>query len=41
MANSVFSALGATIFEIMSRLAEQHRAINLGQGFPEGMEPPE
>lgn len=38
MANSVFSACEATIFEIMSRLADQHGAINLGQGFPDGLE---
>jgi aspartate/methionine/tyrosine aminotransferase len=38
MVNSVFASCGATIFEVMSRLAEQHRAINLGQGFPEGLE---
>ena len=38
MVNSVFSACDATIFEVMSRLAERHRAINLGQGFPEGLE---
>ncbi len=40
-ANSVISALGTTIFETMSRLAAEHGAINLGQGFPEGLEPPE
>ena len=38
-ANSVFSACGTTIFETMSRLAQTHGAINLGQGFPEGLEP--
>lgn len=32
---TVFAGLGTTIFESMSRLAEQHRAINLGQGFPD------
>jgi aspartate/methionine/tyrosine aminotransferase len=41
MANSVFAACETTIFEIMSRLAETHGAINLGQGFPEGLEPAE
>jgi aspartate/methionine/tyrosine aminotransferase len=41
MANSVFDACETTIFEIMSRLAETHGAINLGQGFPEGLEPAE
>ena len=37
--NSVFSALGTTIFEVMSRLAVEKGAVNLGQGFPEGLEP--
>jgi aspartate/methionine/tyrosine aminotransferase len=32
---TVFAGLGTTIFESMSRLAETHRAINLGQGFPD------
>jgi N-succinyldiaminopimelate aminotransferase len=40
-ANSVFAACGTTIFETMSRLAQSHQAVNLGQGFPEGLEPPE
>lgn len=39
-ANSVLSSYGTTIFEVMSRLAAEHGAINLGQGFPEGLEPP-
>jgi aspartate/methionine/tyrosine aminotransferase len=34
-ANSSLSALGTTIFEVMSRLADEHRAVNLGQGFPD------
>ncbi|MEQ8266748.1 MAG: aminotransferase [Parvibaculum sp.] len=34
-ANSVFSALGTTIFTVMSALAAEHGAINLGQGFPD------
>jgi aspartate/methionine/tyrosine aminotransferase len=34
-ANSMLSGLGTTIFEVMSRLAEQHQATNLGQGFPD------
>jgi N-succinyldiaminopimelate aminotransferase len=38
MASSVFDRCEPTIFEVMSRLAEQHGAINLGQGFPEGLE---
>jgi aspartate/methionine/tyrosine aminotransferase len=33
--NATLSGLGTTIFEVMSRLAEQHQAINLGQGFPD------
>lgn len=39
-ANAVFAACGTTIFETMSRLAQTHGAVNLGQGFPEGLEPP-
>ena len=34
-ANSVLSGLGTTVFEVMSRLAMEHDAINLGQGFPD------
>ena len=41
MANSTFSQVETSIFEIMSRLAGEKEAINLGQGFPEGLEPPE
>lgn len=33
--NSVYASLGTTVFEIMSRLAAERGAINLGQGFPE------
>ncbi len=33
--NSVYAALGTTIFEVMSRLAAEKGAVNLGQGFPE------
>ena len=33
--NSIYSGLPTTIFETMSRLAMQHGAINLGQGFPD------
>jgi methionine aminotransferase len=32
--------VGTTIFSVMSHLAVQHRAVNLGQGFPD-FEPPE
>lgn len=41
MVNSVFGAIGTSIFETMSRLATETKAINLGQGFPEGLEPAE
>ena len=34
----VLSSYGTTIFEVMSRLAAEHGAVNLGQGFPEGLE---
>ncbi len=37
--NRVYGDCGTSIFETMSRLATDHQAINLGQGFPEGMEP--
>ena len=33
--NPVFRALGTTIFTVMSALAAEHRAVNLGQGFPD------
>lgn len=33
--NSVFATLGTSVFETMSRLAREHGAINLGQGFPD------
>ncbi len=33
--NTQLSALGTTIFTVMSALATQHAAINLGQGFPD------
>lgn len=38
-ANTILSSYGTTIFETMSRLAQAHGAVNLGQGFPEGLEP--
>ncbi|GEO81486.1 aminotransferase [Pararhodospirillum oryzae] len=38
--NSLFASLGTTIFTTMSALAQAHGAVNLGQGFPEGLEPP-
>lgn len=37
--NSILSSYGTTIFEVMSRLAEEHRAVNLGQGFPDDSGP--
>jgi len=33
--NSVFSGLGVSVFEVMSRLAGERQAVNLGQGFPD------
>jgi len=33
--NPVYTGLPTTIFEVMSRLAREHDAINLGQGFPD------
>lgn len=33
--NSVYASLKPTIFEVMSRLAAEKGAVNLGQGFPE------
>ncbi|SHE96650.1 aminotransferase [Acidocella aminolytica] len=38
-ANSLLSATGTTIFTVMSALAVQHGAINLGQGFPDSEGP--
>ncbi|WP_020179109.1 aminotransferase [Methylopila sp. M107] len=39
--NSVYASLPVTVFERMSRLARDHHAVNLGQGFPDdpGPEP--
>lgn len=34
-ANPIFGALPTTIFTVMSGLAVEHKAINLGQGFPD------
>ena len=39
MRDSKLPAVGTTIFTVMSRLAEEHGAVNLGQGFPD-FEPP-
>ncbi|TXH37683.1 MAG: aminotransferase [Rhodospirillaceae bacterium] len=38
-ANPVYAGLGTTVFETMSRLARQHQAVNLGQGFPDDRGP--
>ena len=32
--------VGTTIFSVMSQLAMEHKAVNLGQGFPD-FEPPQ
>ena len=34
-ANPIFARLGTNIFSAMSALAVEHRAVNLGQGFPD------
>ena len=33
--NSIYAGLGTTVFEVMSRLAAERGAVNLGQGFPD------
>lgn len=33
--NSILSGYGTSVFEVMSRLANEHQSINLGQGFPD------
>ena len=33
--NPVFTGIETTVFETMSRLAKDHNAVNLGQGFPD------
>ena len=33
--NTIFSNYGTTVFTVMSQLAVDHNAINLGQGFPD------
>lgn len=38
-ANPVFANLGTTVFEVMTRLANEHGAVNLGQGFPDDKGP--
>lgn len=37
--NRILSGYGTTIFEVMSKLAIEHKSINLGQGFPDGNGP--
>jgi hypothetical protein len=31
----LYTGMPTTIFEVMSRLAIEHKAVNLGQGFPD------
>lgn len=38
-ANYILSSHGTTVFEVMSRLAIEHKSINLGQGFPDDFGP--
>jgi len=33
--SSVLTGYGTSVFDVMSRLAQQHNSINLGQGFPD------
>ncbi len=40
-ANELLSGIGTTIFTVMSALAVQHGAVNLGQGFPDSDGPPD
>jgi N-succinyldiaminopimelate aminotransferase len=37
--NHIFSDLPVSVFEVMSRLAREHEAVNLGQGFPDAPGP--
>jgi aspartate/methionine/tyrosine aminotransferase len=37
--NRTYAGLGTTVFEAMSRLAAEHDAVNLGQGFPDDRGP--
>jgi N-succinyldiaminopimelate aminotransferase len=37
--NPVFADLPVSVFEVMSQLAREHAAVNLGQGFPDGAGP--
>ena len=40
-ANALLSSIGTTVFTVMSALAAEHGAINLGQGFPDTDGPPD
>ncbi|MGP1398024.1 MAG: aminotransferase [Inquilinaceae bacterium] len=40
-ANATLASIGTTVFEVMSRLAQAHDAVNLGQGFPDSGGPPD
>ena len=33
--NPIFADIGTSVFEVMSRLARERQAVNLGQGFPD------
>jgi aspartate/methionine/tyrosine aminotransferase len=37
--NRIYSELPVSVFEVMSRLAREHEAVNLGQGFPDSPGP--
>ena len=37
--NRIFADIGTSVFETMSRMAREHQAINLGQGFPDDRGP--
>jgi len=37
--NCIFAELPVSVFEVMSRLAREHAAVNLGQGFPDDAGP--
>ena len=37
--NRIFAEIGTSVFETMSRMAREHQAINLGQGFPDDRGP--
>jgi N-succinyldiaminopimelate aminotransferase len=39
MMNPIFADLPVSVFEVMSQLAREHEAVNLGQGFPDDAGP--